>query len=230
MNNLGKLLVIVTIVIGYSHTASSRYIQSDPIGIADGPNTYVYAHSNPLNEVDPTGQFGIPGALIGGGIDLTTQLIQNNGDLDCVNWGSVVTSAGLGAIGGGLANGLVKGAFKVRVARSIGGRSPSYSWGATKAWGTKNNIKALRVTGNQQRHHWLLQQNQGWGRNAPNWIKNQPWNVNPVPASFNGWMSRGATNLRSLLGAPSWARGVAGGSVLAGAGAVAGRGNNCDCP
>ncbi|MFE0923584.1 RHS repeat-associated core domain-containing protein, partial [Streptomyces nigra] len=32
-----------------------RYIQSDPIGMLSGPNTYVYANANPVSYVDPWG-------------------------------------------------------------------------------------------------------------------------------------------------------------------------------
>uniref|UniRef100_UPI004056DD9B RHS repeat-associated core domain-containing protein n=1 Tax=Candidatus Electronema sp. TaxID=2698783 RepID=UPI004056DD9B len=202
-----------------------RWINRDPIGEAGGGNLYGFVGNDPVNWIDPYGEFGLLGAVLGGGVDLALQLASNGGRIECVKWGQVAISAGLGAIGGGLTNGLIKGAFRFK---NVG----SNTWSATKHWGRAKNIKALQVKIGQQRHHWLFQQNQGWGKNISNKIRNQPWNINPVSAEFNNWMSKGNTNLRSLLGAPPWARGVAGGSALSGIGAVVNTldgGNDCEC-
>ncbi|SER10106.1 RHS repeat-associated core domain-containing protein [Thalassovita taeanensis] len=35
----------------------ARYLQADSLGLADGPSVYGYAHQNPVNNTDPTGQY-----------------------------------------------------------------------------------------------------------------------------------------------------------------------------
>ena len=110
----------------YYDPVIGRFYSNDPVDMlghmqrgnspANSFNRYAYANNNPYKYVDPDGEFGIIGALIGGGIDAAIQIGNNmkngqgfreavmNVDLD-----SAAASAALGSVTGG-ATTLLKGA------------------------------------------------------------------------------------------------------------------------
>lgn len=73
-----------------------------PHRLAPGINKFAYVENSPLSHIDPTGEFGLPGALIGAAFDIGWQMAVEGKSLRCVNIGSVLTSATVGALTPGL--------------------------------------------------------------------------------------------------------------------------------
>ena len=85
-----------------------RFISEDPLEFLGGDlNLYTYVFNDPANKIDPTGQFGIAGAVGGAAFNFAVQFgaayYMSGFDwktaLKCVNWTDVLVSAAVGAAG-----------------------------------------------------------------------------------------------------------------------------------
>jgi RHS repeat-associated protein len=77
-----------------------RWTEKDSIGFDGGTNFYVYAGSDGINRIDPTGHYvqALVGAAVAAGADLGWQLYRNGGNLSCVSWGEVAGAGLVGAV------------------------------------------------------------------------------------------------------------------------------------
>jgi hypothetical protein len=66
------------------------------------------------------------------------------------------------------------------------------------------------------------------GKIVPNWIKNQPWNLNPMPSlEWHDFLHNIDPISRTILVAPGWAQGAGIGTGIAALGDTGGTGCGC---
>lgn len=108
----------------YYDPAVGRYISSDPIGLAGGVNTFLYANANPNGLSDPSGNFGIAGAVIGFGFGAGTKALSMYLAGDSMSWqgaGSVLLAGAGGAAAGATGTWLAGVSSRVAVAMITNG-------------------------------------------------------------------------------------------------------------
>jgi RHS repeat-associated protein len=92
--------------------AAGRYLQSDPVGLDGGVNTFAYSRSSPANRIDPNGQLDGSGPL--------AKALQRAGAVDAAGGGPedpVGDVLALGVLGYTLADELARGANQEEVHR-----------------------------------------------------------------------------------------------------------------
>jgi RHS repeat-associated protein len=178
--------------------ARGRFAAEDPFTYELSVDLYKYANANPASRVDPLGLVDVPGpweSLIpvwGSGRSAIN-------DFECGRWGWGTFNTALAISDIFLVKSLFtaagKGLFKV---------AGSHSWGATRKWMQKRGW--YEVVENPEGHHWLMERNQGWAQDLPEWLKNQPPNINVLSRDVHQAIPEMGRLERLRTEVPEWAK------------------------
>ena len=91
-------------------------------------------------------------------------------------------------------------------------KTGAHNWDATRSWLTR---RGWRETKGNHMHHAFLERNRGIGRNVPDAVKNQPWNLVELSPEMHMAMDGNSAVIvlgpagRLWYGTPAWSKGVA---------------------
>jgi hypothetical protein len=162
--------------------------------------------------VDPTGEFGLAGGLLGAGVDLAFQTLIEGKSLRCVNWMQVGLAGTLGAVGGAG----ISGAFKL-------------TQGSMKWANVSRRYRRLHgVPASKDVHHWAVEKGSALGKKLPKSIVNHPANLHPIDRAIHRQIHNEFNAVeRWWHGTPGWAKAAE--SSLAGGAAGTAATADCDC-
>lgn len=139
-----------------------------------------------------------------------TRKIRQWGDIGSVDYCSGAYSAGEWSA---TALGLLMGAGEVNGAARAGrfaSNAKGLPWRAYKSNWSAAGPRIRRAFGITDRdihlHHWLIERNSPIGKLFSDWIKNHPWNLNPVGRAFHEELHAMDRFSRTWFGAPPWAK------------------------
>ena len=144
-----------------------RWLNRDPIGEDGGINLYGFVGNNPISLIDP---YGLEIGFWEGLIPVWGSGMQACEDFEAGRWGWGTFNTAVA----------VSDVIPIRAAAGAVSKGVwkcgSHTWSATSKWLTKCSWREFK---GQEMHHTFIPRND-WGKNVPDWLKNQPWNLMPM--------------------------------------------------